>query len=157
MNNESQEWRRGEFTVSTSRDRLDLDLIFHLLTTETYWAKGRTPEIVRRSFENSLPFVIYKGDETCGFARVLSDFATFGWIADVFVREEFRGLGLSKFLMQTIIEHPDLQTLRRWLLATKDAHGLYRQFGFGEPVHPQIWMERAALNAYQSFEMAEKN
>ena len=149
----NREWRRGEFVISCDHTKLDLDLIFRLLKTETYWARNRTREIVERSFENSLSFVILRGDETCGFARIVTDYATFGWIADVFVRQEFRGQGLSKFLMQTIIEHPELQDLRRWILATRDAHTLYQQFGFGKPIKPEIWMERAAPDAYGTFEI----
>lgn len=152
---ENQERQRGEFLINTKRDALDINLIHRLLATETYWAKDRTLEIVSRSWENSLPFVIYRNDELCGFARVVTDYATFAWVADVFVRSEYRGQGLSKFLMQTIVEHPDLQILRRWVLATRDAHGLYRQFGFGEMIHPSIWMERAAPNAYASFGFEE--
>jgi GNAT superfamily N-acetyltransferase len=147
------EWRRGEFVISTDHNRLDLEIIYGFLKNETYWARNRTPEIVRRSFENSLPFVVLRGDETIGFARVVTDYATFGWIADVFIRTEFRGQGLSKWLMQTIIEHPGLQTLRRWTLATRDAHELYRQFGFDRMRIPQLWMERAAPDAYRDFEI----
>jgi GNAT superfamily N-acetyltransferase len=146
----------GEFTISTNSDKLDIEIIHHLLTTETYWARERTPEIVRRSFENSLSFVILKGDENIGWARVVSDFATFAWLADVFIRQEFRGLGLSKWLMETIISHPDLQGLRRFLLATRDAHGLYRQFGFDDLRIPNLWMERIAPGAYASFEIENK-
>lgn len=149
--NSNQEWRRGEFLISTAHEKLDIETIHHFLTTETYWAGERSLEIVRRSFENSLPFVIYKNDEIVGFARVVSDFATFAWLADVFIRQEYRGLGLSKWLMETIIAHPDLQGLRRFLLATRDAHGLYRQFGFDDLRIPHLWMERTAPNAYAAF------
>ena len=141
------------FLITTDCNKLDLSLIHHYLTTETYWARERSLEVVRRSFENSLPFVILKGDETIGWARVVSDYATFAWLADVFIRKEFRGLGLSKWLMETIISHDDLQGLRRFLLATRDAHGLYRQFGFDDLRFPQLWMERTAPNAYASFEI----
>lgn len=149
--NENQEWQSGEFVISTNREKLDIETIHHFLTTETYWAGERSLETVRRSFENSLPFVIYKGDEIVGFARVLSDYATFAWLADVFIRREYRGLGLSKWLMEIIIAHPDLQGLRRFLLATRDAHALYRQFGFDDLRIPYLWMERTAPNAYASF------
>ena len=149
--NENQEWQRGEFVLSTNREKLDIETIHHFLTTETYWASSRSVDVVRRSFENSLPFVIYKNDEIAGFARVVSDFATFAWLADVFIRQEYRGLGLSKWLMETIIAHPDLQNLRRFLLATRDAHGLYRQFGFDDLRIPHLWMEKTAPNAYASF------
>lgn len=143
----------GEFTITTDRSKLDIKTIHYFLNTETYWARGRTMETVNRSFENSLSFVILKADENIGWARVVSDFATFAWLADVFIRQEFRGLGLSKWLMETIIAHPDLQGLRRFLLATRDAHGLYRQFGFDDLRIPSLWMERTAPDAYQSFEI----
>jgi GNAT superfamily N-acetyltransferase len=151
----TSEWRRGEFLISTDRDKIDFAMIHHFLTTETYWAQDRSLDVVRRSFENSLSFVIYKNDETIGWARVVSDYATFAWLADVFILQEFRGQNLSKWLMETIVAHPDLQNLRRFLLATRDAHGLYLQYGF-EPLHfPQRWMERCAPNAYASFEIEE--
>ena len=153
---QNQEWRRGDFSISTDRDKLEIEIIHRFLAT-TYWARERSLETVRRSFENSLPFVIYKNHEIVGFARVVSDFATFAWLADVFIREEFRGLGLSKWLMEVIISHEDLQGLRRFLLATRDAHGLYRQFGFDKLRIPQLWMERTAPNAYASFNLEEIN
>lgn len=149
--NENREWRRGEFLMSTDREKIEIETIHHYLTTETYWAGDRTLETVRRSFENSLPFVIYKNEETVGFARVVSDFATFGWLADVFIRQEYRGRGLSKWLMEVVIAHPHLQGLRRFLLATRDAHELYRQFGFEDLRIPYLWMERTAPDAYASF------
>lgn len=147
--------QRGEFVISTNRDEFDIEPIHQLLTT-TYWARERSLETVRRSFENSLPFVILRGDEIIGFARIVSDFATFAWLADVFIREEFRGQGLSKWLMETIIAHEDLQGLRRWVLATRDAHGLYEQFGFDKMRIPHLWMEKCAPNAYASFNVEEK-
>lgn len=153
MKKEKLEWQRGEFAISSDHKRLDIETIHHFLTTETYWAADRNVEVVRRSFENSLPFVIYKGDEIVGFARVVSDFATFAWLADVFIRQEYRGKGLSKWLMEVIIAHPDLQGLRRFLLATRDAHGLYRQFGFDDLRISYLWMERTVPNAYASFEI----
>jgi GNAT superfamily N-acetyltransferase len=152
----NQDLRFSEFTISTDHNKLDIGTIHHFLTTETYWARERTPEIVSRSFKNSLPFIILKGNENVGWARVVSDFATFAWLADVFIRQEFRGLGLSKWLMEIIIAHPDLQGLRRFLLATRDAHELYRQFGFDDLRIPHLWMERTAPGAYASFEIENK-
>lgn len=145
----------SEFTISNNRETLDFDLIFRFLTTETYWARDRSFEIVKKSFQNSLPFVILSGSETCGFARVVTDYANFAWIADVFIRKEFRGSGLSKFLMREILAHRDLQDVKRWVLATKDAHGLYRQFGFEELHVPEIWMERTPPNTYSKFDDEE--
>lgn len=135
------EWTRGEYTISTDRLRLDVDVI-HGYLNRSYWAAGRPVEVVRRSIEHSLCFGIYKGQRQIGFARAVTDYATFAWVADVFVLEEFRGQGLSKWLMEVMIAHPDLQGLRRWALATKDAHGLYRRFGFSELKRPERWMER---------------
>ncbi|HEY3137184.1 MAG TPA: GNAT family N-acetyltransferase [Blastocatellia bacterium] len=121
--------------------RLDLDVTYNFLTT-SYWATGRSIETVLLSIENSIPFGVYKGDRQVGFARVITDYATFAWIADVFILEEFRGQGLSKWLMEVIITHPELQGFRRWVLATKDAHELYRKFGFTELKLADRWMER---------------
>ena len=139
-------WRRDEFEISDDRSRLDITLIHEFLTTESYWAVGRDVETVERSIENSLPFGVYKDDEQVGFARVLTDYATFAWIADVFVLNEHRGRGLSKWLMEVILAHPKLQGFRRWVLATKDAHELYRKFGFQELKRPERWMERPDPN-----------
>lgn len=139
------QWHKGEYTISTDRARLDFDVI-HDFLDQSYWAAGRAVETIRRSVENSLPFGVYRGARQIGFARVLTDYATFAWIADVFIIEEFRGRGLSKWLMETILAHPELQGFRRWVLATKDAHGLYRQFGFNELKRPERWMERPDPN-----------
>ena len=135
-------WRRGDYTISTDKARLDLKMIHAYLSQESYWAKGRSVETIKRSIENSLAFGIYKGERQVGFARVLTDYATFAWIADVFVMEEFRGQGLSKWLMEVMLAHPQLQGFRRWVLATKDAQGLYQKFGFTELLKPERWMER---------------
>jgi len=136
------EWQQGEYTISDERARLDFGLIHRFISEESYWGQGRALEVVRRSVENSLPFGVYRGAEQVGFARVVTDYATFAWVADVFVVGEHRGRGLSKWLMEVILSHPELQGFRRWVLATKDAHGLYRQFGFRELKLPERWMER---------------
>lgn len=138
----------GEFTISDDRSRLDIDLIFRFLTEEAYWAKNRSEAQMRTSIENSICFGAYLEGMQVGFARVVTDRATFAYVGDVFVIPEFRGRGLSKRLMQAMLDHPELQGLRRWVLATKDAHGLYTQFGFTELKFPERWMERAASNAY---------
>ena len=138
----SHEWQRGDYSISTDQARLDFSLIHEFLSTRSYWALGRPTEVVRRSVENSLAFGVYKTDRQVGFARVITDYATFAWLADVFVVKEFRGQGLSKWLVETIVAHPELQGLRRWVLATKDAHELYRRFGFGELKRPERWMEK---------------
>jgi GNAT superfamily N-acetyltransferase len=138
----SDTWQRGEYSISTDRSRLDFGLIHDFISNHSYWGAGRAREVVERSIENSLPFGIYKGAEQVGFARIVTDYATFAWVADVFLVPEHRGQGLSKWLMEVIIAHPQLQGFRRWVLATRDAHGLYERFGF-IPLHrPERWMER---------------
>ena len=148
MENENHEWNRGEFTISTDRERLQIEAIYKFLSEESYWAKERTKEETERAIKNSLPFGVYKGENQIGFARVVTDYATFAYLGDVYILEEFRGLGLSKWLMETIVGHPDLQGFRRWVLATKDAHTLYEKYGFTPLKHPARWMEKAAPNAY---------
>ena len=138
----SQEWQRGEYVISTDKSRLDFRVVHEFLSGRSYWAAGRPEEVVRRSVENSLVFGLYEGARQVGFARVITDYATFAWVADVFVLEEFRGRGLSKWLMEVMLAHPQLQALRRWVLATKDAHGLYARFGFEPLKRPERWMER---------------
>ena len=128
------------FTISTDKDLLDMDMIYHYLHDESYWSKGIAVEKVQASVQNSICFGIYKDGKQVGFARVISDQAIFAYLCDVFILDEYRGLGLSKWLLQTILAYPDLQGLRRWLLATADAHSLYKQFGF-EPINsPDRWM-----------------
>ena len=135
-----KEYRRAEFTLSTDRERLDLDVIHHFLT-ECYWAKGISREVVVRSIENSLCFGVYADGKQVGFARVVSDFSTYAYLGDVFVLEAFRGQGIGKWMMECIMKHPQLQGLRRWTLLTRDAHGLYSQFGFTPLQKPDRYME----------------
>jgi GNAT superfamily N-acetyltransferase len=132
---------RGEFEISTDPARIDVEAV-HRFLTASYWAKGISLATVQRSIANSLCFGIYRGSEQAGFARVITDRATFAYLADVFVIEAFRGRGLSKWLMQCIMAHPELQGLRRWSLVTRDAHKLYQQFGFRPLSAPQGWMEK---------------
>lgn len=139
---------KEKFEISTDKARLQIAVIHAFLTQESYWAKDRTLEQTRIAIENSICFGAYSGERQIGFARVVSDKATFAYIGDVFIIEEFRGFGLSKRLMQVIVEHPELQGLRRWVLATLDAHGLYEQFEFSGLRHPERWMEKTAPNAY---------
>lgn len=138
----AQEWHRGEFTISTDSQLLDLDKIYEFLSQEAYWALGRSRERVERSISNSLNFGLFHPTGQIGFARVVTDRATFAWLADVFILPQFRKLGLSKWLMTVVTQHPELQGLRRWILATRDAHGLYRQFGFEPFSTPDRFMER---------------
>jgi GNAT superfamily N-acetyltransferase len=130
------------FQISTDKTLLDFDTIYKYLNNDSYWAKGIAVETMRRAIDSSLCFGVYKASELAGFARVISDKATFAYICDVFVLPQFRGFGLSKWLMQSITSHPELQGLRRWSLATSDAHGLYSQFGFTTISRPETWMEK---------------
>ena len=144
------EHRRGEFVISTDRARLDLDQI-HKFLTNCYWAKGIPREVVARSIENSLCFGVYDSEgKQIGFARVVTDFATVAYLGDVFVLESHRGRGLSKWLMECIMRHPSLQNLRRWILLTGDAHGLYSQFGFTAVQAPERYMEIHRPDVYDS-------
>jgi GNAT superfamily N-acetyltransferase len=136
------EWQRGEFSISTDRDRLNIPVIHKFLSEESYWAQGRTMETVNRSIDNSLNFGLYNGQQQIGFARVVTDYATFAWLADVFVLNAYRRQGLGKWLVEVVLSHPQLQKFRRWVLSTKDAHEIYRQFGFIELKRPERWMER---------------
>lgn len=143
------EHKRGEFTVSTDPARLDLDVIYRFLTG-SYWAKGIPREVVARSIEHALCFGIYDGEGAqVGMARVITDFATVAYIGDVFVLESHRGRGLGKFLMECIMQHPALQNFRRWILTTRDAHGLYSQFGFKPVKSPERYMERQDATIYE--------
>ncbi len=142
------EWQNGEFTVSTDRERLQIDVVHKYLSKESYWASERTFEQTVTAIKNSLPFGVYKGENQIGFARVVTDYATFAYLGDVFVLSEYQGSGLGKTLMKAIVEHPDLQNLRRWILATKDAHTLYEKYEFSALRHPERWMEKTAPNAY---------
>jgi GNAT superfamily N-acetyltransferase len=135
--------------VTTDRSRLDLDVI-HGFLTSSYWARGVPREIVARSMANSLCFGAFDGDRQVGFARVISDRATFAYICDVFALESHRGNGVGKTLMAAIMSHPELQGLRRRTLFTRDAHGLYRQFGFGAPRHPERLMEVVDSEPYRA-------
>lgn len=129
------------FDISTDQSRLNFDLIYNYLNNDSYWARGIPAEKLRSAISNSFCFGVYQQAGQAGFARVITDKATFAYICDVFILPEFRGLGLSKWLIQTITGHPELQGLRRWSLATADAHGLYSQFGFTQISRPDRWME----------------
>lgn len=142
------EWKQAEYIISTDRNRLQIEAVHRFLSEESYWAHNRTKEQTETAIKNSLPFGVYSGENQIGFARVVTDYATFAYIGDVYILEEYRGLGLSKWLMETIVNHPELQGLRRWILATRDAHTLYEKFGFHGLVHPERWMEKPAPNAY---------
>ena len=148
----TQEWHRGGYYISTDKSRLDLAVIHNFLTT-SYWAAGIPIETVKKSLEHSLNFGVYEEGKQVGFARVITDYATFAYIGDVFILEGYRGQGLSKWLMQVIADHAELQGLRRWVLLTRDAHGLYRKTGFTEPVNPERYMEKIFPDIYKNGEM----
>lgn len=135
-------WQKGDYSISTDNHRLDIPLIHDFISNHSYWGQGRKIEIVQLALNNSLNFGLYKNTEQIGFARVVTDYCTFAWLADVFIIDRFRGAGLSKWLMEVIINHPQLKNMRRWVLATKDAHRLYERFGFGRMAQPERWMER---------------
>jgi GNAT superfamily N-acetyltransferase len=134
------EWRRGAYVISTDPARVDLAVV-HGFLSRSYWAEGRTLDVVRRSLAGSLVFGLYEGQEQVGLARVVTDRATFAYLADVFVLPRRRGQGLGEWLVATVLAHPQLQGLR-WLLATRDAHALYARHGFVPLDLPQRWMER---------------
>ena len=137
------------YEISTDASRLDIDVIHRYLSEESYWAKGIPRDVVARSIANSLCFGIYASDGAqIGFARLITDRATYAYLADVFVLSEHRGKGLSKRLMETIIAHPKVQGLRRWTLATRDAHELYARYGFTPIANPTRLMERHTPDVY---------
>jgi GNAT superfamily N-acetyltransferase len=147
MNDAPREWRRDEFLVSTDRARLDLDAL-HQCLTGFYWAVGMPRRTLERAIENSLSFGIYHGAQLVGFARVITDLATYAYLSDVFVIEAYRGRGLAKWLMDCILAHPDLQGLRRFALFTRDAQGLYERYGFAPPNGASTYLERRTPNVY---------
>ena len=142
------EFRNGNFLLSTDKAKLQLPVIHGFLANESYWAKGISLALVEKSIANSLCFGVYDGDKQIGFSRVTTDYATFAYLADVFILEEYRGRGLAKWLMSCIVSHPELQGLRRWLLATRDAHKLYTQYGFHVLEKPERFMELHNPNVY---------
>ena len=127
--------------ISTDKSLLNTEMIFDYLSNRSYWAKGRSIEVVRNSIENSFCFGIYDDKEQIGFARVVTDYAIFAWVMDVFILEKDRGEGYGKALMHEVRNHPKLNTVVRWGLCTDDAHELYKQFGFATPQRPEIMME----------------
>jgi len=130
---------KDRFYISTEKEKMDIEVI-HSFLTRSYWAEGISKEIIRRSIEGALCFGVFENDKQVGFARMITDKATFAYLADVFIIDEYRGLGLSKWLMELIMSHPDLQGLRRMMLATRDAHELYKKFGFTPLNNVDRWM-----------------
>ena len=118
--------------ITTDQSKIDIPFVHNYLSEVSYWAKGIPLELVEKSIQNSMCFSVLKNEKQIGFARVITDYTTFAYLADVFIDENFRGFGYSKKLMNFIMNHPDLQGLRKWMLMTKDAHGLYKQFNFSK-------------------------
>jgi GNAT superfamily N-acetyltransferase len=139
----AEEWRRGEYVISTDPSMLDLDVV-HGFLQRSYWASERPLETIKRSVEGSLNFGLYRANDQrqVGFARVVTDFATFAWLCDVFIDEAHRGQGLGVWLVETVVEHPELRCMRLWMLGTRDAHGLYEKIGFTPLSAPEKWMQK---------------
>jgi N-acetylglutamate synthase-like GNAT family acetyltransferase len=142
------EWKKDDYSISTDKSKIDLNTV-HDFLTHSYWSENISKDVVKKSIDNSLCFAVYHHENLIGFARVISDFATFAYLADVFILPDQRGKGLSKWLMQVIMDHPDLQGLRRFTLATRDAHGLYAQFGFTSFDRPERWMHKHDPDVYK--------
>jgi GNAT superfamily N-acetyltransferase len=143
------EWKNGELLVTTDQTKLDVSAI-HDYLTRCYWAEGISREIVERSLRHSLCFGLFEANQQIGLARVISDYATFAYLADVYVLEKYRGRGLAKWLMRCVQAHPQLQNLRKFVLVTRDAHELYRPFGFEAPKKPQNYMELPKHDIYKT-------
>ncbi|MGJ8669850.1 MAG: GNAT family N-acetyltransferase [Oceanococcus sp.] len=141
------EWNKGKFTVSCDPDKQNLEVI-HRFLNQSYWAKGISKQTVKKSLDGALCFALLHERKQVGFARVISDFATIAYLGDIFVLPDHRGQGLSKWLMECVSSHPDLQGLRRWILATANAHGLYEKYGFSTLKKPEIFMERHNPDVY---------
>lgn len=135
------EYTKGDFTVTNDSKRVDLDAVFSLLA-QTYWANSREKDVVIRSLENSLCFSLFHKEKQIGMIRVITDCATFAYLCDVIISEEYRKNGLGGWFLSCVFKHPDLQNLRRWILATRDAHGFYKKFGFNSLNTPERFMER---------------
>ena len=134
------ESQRERFTISTDPARVDIDAVCDFLT-RAYWANTRPRERTERAIRNSLVFGVYESQRQIGVARVVTDYSIFAYLCDVFIHEDYRAHGLGKWLLQTILDHPDLRDMRRWVLVTSDAHGLYQQFGFTSIEDPEHWMQ----------------
>jgi GNAT superfamily N-acetyltransferase len=139
---------KAEFCISTEKGKLDIDAIHDFLSTKAYWCLGIPKDKVQTAIEHSICFGVYQEKKQIGFARVITDFSTIAYLGDVYILEEHRGKGISKWLIETIMNHQNLQGLRRWILLTGDAHGLYRQFGWTDIEDPTKWMELHVKNIY---------
>lgn len=135
------------FIITTDKSKLQIEVV-HGFLKQSYWAKNIPSGVIEKAIQNSLCYGLFIGDNQIGFARVMTDYATFAYIADVFILEQHRGIGLSKWLMECILSHPELQAIRTWMLKTRDAHGLYSKFGFNQPEEPELIMEKKVVRAY---------
>ena len=142
-------WQQGAFEVDTDPARLDIDTAYDFIGRQSYWAAGMPRAVFERSVQGALCFGVYDGTRLVGFARVITDGATIAYLGDVFIDEAYRGQGLSKWLLSCIHAHPDLTHLRRWMLFTADAHGLYQQFGWTAAARPERYMERLNPDVYK--------
>jgi N-acetylglutamate synthase-like GNAT family acetyltransferase len=142
-------WQKENFIISDEKEKLDAEYIHDYLANKSYWAENIPLETVRKSIDGSICFGIYENEKQIGFARVVTDKATFGYLADVFIDENYRAKGLSKWLMEIIMAHRELQGLRRWMLGTKDAHGLYEKFGFEPLENPERIMHKYNADVYK--------
>ena len=140
---------KDEFTISTDREKLDLHFIHDFLSGQSYWLPGVPFERVQKAADHSLNFGLYHQDKQIGYARIVTDFTRIAYLADVFITDAYRGRGLSKWLIQVIMDHPDLQHLGRWMLNTRDAHGLYEQFGWTKPIRPETYLEIYHPDSYK--------
>jgi len=147
---ERTEWTQEDYFLSTDKSKIDIEAVHHFLS-RSYWAENIPLELVQKSIDNSLCFAVYHQQRLVGFARVISDLTTFAYLADVFIIPEERGKGLAKWLMSVIMEDPRLRGLRRFTLATRDAHGLYSQFGFTPFDKPDRWMQKHDPDVYKRY------
>ncbi|MCM4153960.1 N-acetyltransferase [Arenibacter sp. N53] len=154
---ENVEKYKNEYLISTDRKKLDISSIHNFLTNESGWSNGIPFDKVKKSINNSLNFGMYLDSKLIGYARVISDFSTIAYLGDIFILKEYRGLGLSKWLMETIMEHKHLQDLRRWILLTSTAEWLYEKYGFTKLPNPEIYMEKFNPNVYLDKEKTNAN
>ncbi|MES2774333.1 MAG: GNAT family N-acetyltransferase [Bacteroidota bacterium] len=143
-------FHKNDYLISTDPALLNQEYIHHYLSTQSYWAENIPQDVVSRSIDGSCCFGMYQNDQQIGFARVVTDYATFGYLCDVFIDEAFRGRGLSKWMMEVIHNHPQLQGFRNWTLGTRDAHGLYEQFGYTVHPEPHRMMRKNDPDVYKS-------
>jgi GNAT superfamily N-acetyltransferase len=139
---------KGEFVLTTDKNLMNIAMIHQYLSEESYWAKGIPLALVEKSVNNSLNFGVFYKEKQIAYARVITDYSTIAYLGDVFVLPDFRGKGISKWLVKEITEHPALQGLRRWILLTADAHDLYNKYGWESIRQPEKWMEKTRLNPY---------